>query len=254
MKRMSASFFAVIFAFVFAFGGCFSAFAKAEELKINSDVSVKVGDRVGYKLYLANCESPIIGFQMYLFYKSNNLKIVDGSMSFSEFGNVIYNTKVDDIIPMSWTELEGVNFAEKKEFLSVEFDVVKGGESEISQIVSELYGDDMTSFKNYTFTYDLLVNGTKIAENKKIIVNSDKGNLSKYQGGFLNYDDGMGENSPSSNSHKPVFVDSTAVSEVDFKNIAVISGFCLVAVAVVVVLIIRKRCSKNNAKGNKSKI
>jgi hypothetical protein len=244
MKNIFARLMAVICVLVLLMSCCFTAFAKSEALIINSDITAKVGDKITYKLYLSDCETPVVGFQMYLLFDNKRLKIVDNSVAYENFSSVIYNTTLDGVVPMSWTNFSSpVNFSDKSQFFSIDFEVLKGGDCEISQFVSELYGEDMTFMKNYSFSFGVFINGQSVAENKQIAVNSDRNNVEKYQGGFINYDDGMGENSPNSSSHKAVTVDVNDSSDVDYSDIIMIVAFSVVIVALAVVMIIRKRAS-----------
>lgn len=257
--KIITSIMAVILIMLF----CIPATSAAEdELIINSDATVKVGDTVTYTMYLADCDEPIIGIQMYVFFNSENLSYVQDSLDFEKFSGVVYNQGLDGKVPVSWTNIsDAADFSSKAMLLSLDFKVIKGGECTISDFVSEMYGDDMTYVKNYTFTYDISVNDEKIVSDKPVVVNTDEDIISEYQGAFINYDDGMGENSPNQNSHSVIvgtqvvtgIVNATRIESVsdaaDDNNstaILIIVGVIVVILAIVAIIIVRKRDDAKN--------
>ena len=55
--------------------------------------------------------------------------------------------------------MEYADFSKKAGLISLDFTVIKDGAADIRFFVQDLYGEDMTYIKSYTFTYDLLING-----------------------------------------------------------------------------------------------
>ena len=245
-------------ALMLSFMTSITAFAADDELTVNSDAKVKVGDKIKYTLYLSDTKEDIIGFELRMFYDHNYLELDKDSVNYGKFDGVIHNLNLEDKIPINWTNISTpVSFASKAEFLSMEFKVVKGGETEISQFVSEMYGDDMTYLKSYKWTYDITVNDKTIVKDQTPVISDDAQTLEKNQGSFVNYIDGMGEeNTPNKDNHSAVvggtqiateYVDVTRYENVttngsfNMMPIIVIVAVVVVAGAIVAILIIKKR-------------
>ena len=242
-----------------------TVFAADNELTVNSDAKVKVGDKIKYTLYLSDTKEDIIGFELRMFYDHNYLELDKGSMNYGKFDGVIHNLNIEDKIPINWTNISTpISFANKAEFLSMEFKVVKGGETEISQFVTEMYGDDMTYLKSYKWSYDITVNDKTIVKDQTPVISDDKQTLENNQGSFINYVDGMGEeNTPNKDNHQAVvgsvpgtqiatqYVDVTRYENVtsdgssngsfNMMPIIVIVAIVVIVGAIVAILIIKKR-------------
>ena len=245
-------------ALMLSFMTSITAFAADDELTVNSDAKVKVGDKIKYTLYLSDTKEDIIGFELRMFYDHNYLELDKDSVNYGKFDGVIHNLNLEDKIPINWTNISTpVSFSSKAEFLSMEFKVLKGGETEISQFVSEMYGDDMTYLKSYKWTYDITVNDKTIVKDQTPVISDDALTLEKNQGSFVNYIDGMGEeNTPNKDNHSAVvggtqiateYVDVTRYENVttngsfNMMPIIVIVAVVVVAGAIVAILIIKKR-------------
>ena len=238
-----------------------TVFAADNELTVNSDAKVKVGDKIKYTLYLSDTKEDIIGFELRMFYDHNYLELDKDSMNYGKFDGVIHNLNIEDKIPINWTNISTpISFANKAEFLSMEFKVVKGGETEISQFVTEMYGDDMTYLKSYKWSYDITVNDKTIVKDQTPVISDDKQTLENNQGSFINYVDGMGEeNTPNKDNHQAVvgsvpgtqiatqYVDVTRYENVtsngsfNMMPIIVIVAIVVIIGAIVAILIIKKR-------------
>lgn len=238
-----------------------TVFAADNELTVNSDAKVKVGDKIKYTLYLSDTKEDIIGFELRMFYDHNYLELDKDSMNYGKFDGVFHNLNIEDKIPINWTNISTpISFANKAEFLSMEFKVVKGGETEISQFVTEMYGDDMTYLKSYKWSYDITVNDKSIVKDQTPVISDDKQTLENNQGSFINYVDGMGEeNTPNKDNHQAVvgsvpgtqiatqYVDVTRYENVtsngsfNMMPIIVIVAIVVIVGAIVAILIIKKR-------------
>ena len=176
------------------------AFAAEDELTINGEAKAKVGDKVKFTLYLDETKEDIIGFELRLFYSSDCLQFDKKSLTSEKFDNLFYNPDIEGKIPMNWTDIGNpVSFATKDEFVSCEFEVLKGGEASIEYFVTEMYGDDMTYLKSYKWTYDLEINDEKAITDGVPIITKDEETLNERQSSFINYVDGMGNSAQSSN-------------------------------------------------------
>lgn len=258
LKIISLCFASVL---LLSFMTSITAFAADDELTVNSNAKVKVGDKLKYTLYLSDTKEDIIGFELRMFYDHNYLELDKDSVNYGKFDGVIHNLNLEDKIPINWTNISTpVSFSSKAEFLSMEFKVVKGGETEISQFVSEMYGDDMTYLKSYKWTYDITVNDKSVVKDQTPVISEDQQTLEKNQGGFINYIDGMGEeNTPNKDNHQAVvgsvpgkqiatqYVDVTRYENVSANGsfnmmpLIVIVAVVVVAGAIVAILIIKKR-------------
>ncbi len=193
---------------IIAMFGLFSAtaYAEDEELNINDGAKVNVGDRVKFTLSLSDADTPVIGFELRLFYDDSYLELDKNSVNFPEFDNVVYNPDISNMIPMNWTNINtGIDFSSKKEFVSFEFRVLKGGETDISQFVTELYGDDLTYLKTYTWTYSISVNGEDVVTDQTPKIYADEDTLNNHTGGIVNYLDGRGEQNASDKDNHEVY-------------------------------------------------
>ena len=258
VKIISLCFVSVV---MLSFMTSMTVFAADNELTVNSDAKVKVGDKIKYTLYLSDTKEDIIGFELRMFYDHNYLELDKDSTNYGKFDGVIHNLNMEDKIPINWTNINTpISFANKAEFLSMEFKVVKGGETEISQFVTEMYGDDMTYLKSYKWSYDITVNDKTIVKDQTPVISDDKQTLEKNQGSFINYVDGMGEeNTPNKDNHQAVvgsvpstqiatqYVDVTRYENVtsngsfNMMPIIVIVAIVVIVGAIVAILIIKKR-------------
>jgi len=179
--------------------------AAGDTLTLNDEATVKTGDTVTYSLYLGDTVEPIVGFELRLFYDSEYLEYQKGSLKFEKFDVVVYNEDIEGKIPMNSTSLTNLPLFDKKsQFLSADFKVKKGGKANISYFFTELYGENMTYLKSFTFTYGLTVGDKAVVTDGVPLVNTDDETLQNNQGDFINYADGMGENSPNQGSHEEV--------------------------------------------------
>lgn len=252
MKKRLTKFFSVCIALMLLFTAISAAqvFAAGDELIINSDATVNKGDKIKYTLYLSDTKEDIIGFELRMFYDHNYLELDKDSVSYGKFDGVVHNLNLEDKIPINWTNISTpMSFSKKAEFLSMEFTVLKGGNTEISQFVSEMYGDDMTYLKSYKWTYDITVNDKVVAEDKTPVISDDEETLEKNQGSFINYIDGMGEeNTPNKDDHKAVigsmpgtqivtsYVDVTKYVDADSDENSIGLTPVIIIIAVVVVI------------------
>ena len=171
-------------------------------LTINQEGKVEVGKTVTFTLYLSDAD-PVEGFQLELFYDKDHLKYKKGSLNFEKFDSVFYNEGIEGRLLMNYTSITNLpSFEDKAKFVSADFEVLKDGDTTISYFFTELYGKDMQDFVRYKFTYDLSVDGSNVLSDAVPIVNEDPEVISKFQGDFINYADGMGdENSPKEKDH-----------------------------------------------------
>lgn len=206
MKHNIAKITSILIAAMIIFASVTTAFAE-DTLKINgADKTVNKGETVKFTLNLADTTEDVIGFELRVFFDPAKLELVPGTITSETFDNLFYNEELEGKIPLNWTDFNNpVNCAQKTPFFSCDFKVLDGGEAEISYFVTELYGDDMTYLKSYTWTYDLTNGDNKVVSDGVLPVSHDEDTLNNRQAQFINYVDGKGEaNSPNKDNHESV--------------------------------------------------
>lgn len=192
-KKISAVFAAFILIVISA------ASAFAAELNING-ASANVGDTVTYTLNLADVPSPVAGIQLSVYYDSEYLELDADKLSCAGFPGYLANTSVNGEVMMNATEgVEGYDFTEKTEIISLTFTVLKSGSTNITYYIYDLYdiyeygpGDYL---KTYTLTSDISVNGNPAVTDTAPILDPER-QESASSGDFVNNEEGVGEISP----------------------------------------------------------
>ena len=204
MKNALKTVFAVLFAALIAAVSLIPAFAAKESLKFNG-TQAKVGDKVTYTLELGGCDELIEGFQMYVFFDSEKLKVVPDTLKCPEIPAAVFNDGVDGKIPVVFSSVsDKLDFSKKKTFLTVDFEVLSGGNTDITYFITELYGEDMTFLKKFEFTNTIEVDGKKVVKSKAPTLVKDQKTVDAYQGGFINYSDGKGDENGTDSAHQAV--------------------------------------------------
>lgn len=200
---------------------CISTSALDDSLKIHIStsgddvVTAQVGDIIKYSIYMSDTTEDVVGVKMSGFYDKEYLSIVENSFITDSFSNSDINDSAENCYTFFWTDVKNpTEIHSDTSLFSIEFKVEKVGETDLSYFITDIYGDDMTYLKSYTITCSVSVNGTEEIENVTPIVNADCVNDSKFQGGFVNYIDGMGEeNTPNKSSHEAVKTKNSGESE-----------------------------------------
>lgn len=187
----------------------------ADELVINKKARAKVGDKVKYVLYLSDTEEEIEGFEMNLNFDPSYLKTDSDKINFPKADNVVKNIVKGEVF-LNWTNIfSKLNFSKKEEFLDIEFTVLKPGETDVTKFIKEIYGDDMTYIKKFKWTYDLKINDKTVIKDEAPLITDDEELVKNYQGAYINYVDGMGENSPNAENHEAVTVNNSLLQNRD---------------------------------------
>lgn len=186
------------------------------QLVINKKAKANVGDKVKYILYLADTEEEIEGFEMNLNFDPEYLETNNDSIKLPKIDSAMKNIVKGEVF-LNWTNVfKKLNFSEKQEFLDIEFTVKKAGNTDITKFIKEIYGDDMTYLKSYTWTYDLVINDDTVIKDEPPLITTDEKLISQYQGSYINYVDGKGEkNSPEEGDHQAVTVDNNLLKNRD---------------------------------------
>lgn len=250
MKRLITKTISVMFCLAMLLSVTLTAFAANNELSINSESKVNVGDKIKYTLYMSDTTEDIIGFEMRIFYDDKYLKLDKESVEYDKFNGVIHNLDLKNRIATSWTDfMNPVGFSTKAPFISMEFEVLQAGDTEISQFVTDMYGDDMTFLKSYKWTYSIEVNGKDVSTDKTPLISEDADTLAQKQGSFINYLDGMGEeNTPNKEDHQAVtgvipttgvvsnIVENTRIVEVENNDGSMNMTPLIIVVAAIIVI------------------
>lgn len=186
------------------------------QLVINKKAKANVGDKVKYILYLADTEEEIEGFEMNLNFDPEYLETNNDSIKLPKIDSAMKNIVKGEVF-LNWTNVfKKLNFSDKQEFLDIEFTVKKAGNTDITKFIKEIYGDDMTYLKSYTWTYDLVINDDTVIKDEPPLITTDEKLISQYQGSYINYVDGKGEkNSPEEGDHQAVTVDNNLLKNRD---------------------------------------
>ena len=186
------------------------------QLVINKKAKANVGDKVKYILYLADTDEEIEGFEMNLNFDPEYLETNNDSIKLPNIDSAMKNIVKGEVF-LNWTNVfKKLNFSDKQEFLDIEFTVKKAGNTDITKFIKEIYGDDMTYLKSYTWTYDLVINDDTVIKDEPPLITTDEKLISQYQGAYINYVDGKGEkNSPEEGDHQAVTVDNNLLKNRD---------------------------------------
>ena len=186
------------------------------QLVINKKAKANVGDKVKYILYLADTDEEIEGFEMNLNFDPEYLETNNDSIKLPKIDSAMKNIVKGEVF-LNWTNVfKKLNFSDKQEFLDIEFTAKKAGNTDITKFIKEIYGDDMTYLKSYTWTYDLVINDDTVIKDEPPLITTDEKLISQYQGAYINYVDGKGEkNSPEEGDHQAVTVDNNLLKNRD---------------------------------------
>lgn len=229
MKQIGLKITSLCFAMVLLFCTVTPVFAEEDKqkttagsagntLSINKEATVEVGKTVTFTLNISEAVKPIVGFELCLFYDQDHLQYQKGSLKFDNFDVVIYNEDLPGRIPMNHSALTNTKiFTQKSQFVSASFQVLKGGEADISYFVTELYSENFEQepyLKSYKFTYDLTEGDNVLVKDGTPVVNEDNEAQANYQGDFVNYADGMGEDNSPKDAEEHVRVGTAVVTNV----------------------------------------
>lgn len=260
--------FAIVLAICLLALSAISANAEENKIKINDETELLVDDTFTYSLYLSEATEGVMGIQMYVFYDKDYLEIDPNSVVFDTFTSAVYNAKLDGFMTFNWTDISNLaDFTKKAQVVSMNFKVKQAGDTKITYFVKEMYGEDMTYLKSYKWTYDITKGDEVISSDLTPDVDNSDEVLSTYQGEFINYADGMGEdNTPNSSNHisyvgqkvtmiAHTYSEVTKTNDTEAKNsntnVVVAIAIVLVVLALVAIFILRKKAvNKTNGNSN----
>lgn len=150
----------------------------ADAEKGTTEFSVKKGDEVSYVFSLENASEPVVGTDFSFYYDSSVFKL-DSVADYNDNTDpeewiAVINPDLDGEVRGVWSILKGVDFSSKRHFITVNLKAAEDAEdTHITYRIRFLYGnkafdtdDPKPILETFKFTYDLLVNGEKVEENK----------------------------------------------------------------------------------------
>lgn len=196
MKKTAKVIISTVMCLLMILMSCVNCFA-ADTL-VNGKTA-KVGDKVTYTLNLSDLVYPLAGVQMYVYYDPSKLKVVEGSLESETLTSAVVNEKLSEPGKMIflWTEgVMGEKFEEPKQLLTVQFEVIGEGASDITYNIQEMYDiyydrGSGAYLQRYTLTNTVEINGAKVIENEPPILNENVSADEK--GDFVNNKEGKGE-------------------------------------------------------------
>ena len=187
-KRISAVVLALLMCLLtLAFS--ITSFSAAENLKLNGKVNAKVGDKVTYEFCVSDVPEKVEDIQMQVAYDSQYLKVDPDKVEYLDGGSSVYNTNLEnEVLFNSANGVQGWDMKEKTMILSLTFEVLQGGSTDITYYVQCFdYQSNSQNVDTLQFTTDFLVNGKTAKKNVVPKVN-ENGN----GGAFINYENGKG--------------------------------------------------------------
>lgn len=185
----------------------------ANDLKINDAASVAVGDTFTYSMYISDASKGVMGMQAYVFYDTEYLQIDAKSINFDTLEGVIYNGNLDGYMTFNFSDISNyADFSSRAQLTSMDFKVLKEGNTNITYFIREMYDSDMVSLTGYTLTYDITADNEIVVSEQTPIVEASEKYINTYQGNFINYIDGKGnDNTDEKSDHKSVVGQKTTM-------------------------------------------
>ena len=185
----------------------------ADDVRINDAASVAVGESFTYSMYISDASAGIMGMQAYVFYDTDYLEIDTASINFETLNGVIYNGNLNGYMTFNFSDITNyADFSSRSQLTSMNFKVKKAGDTNITYFIREMYGSDTQSLTAYTFTYDILTNGKALVTEQTPVVESSDKYINTYQGNFINYIDGKGnDNTDQKTDHKAIIGERTTM-------------------------------------------
>lgn len=182
---------------------CFGAVVSADEntLTFNDGKTANVGDTIDYTFSVGDCPEPLVGIQMYIYYDPEYLQVSE-EYNTELTGYVINPAHIDDKgngqVIVTASDIAGMDYSQKKTIIDVDFTVLKGGDTNITYYVTEMYSLDSESgtydvipLSAYTFYQDISVNGTSVSDGETPKLETDDNKFTNEQiSGFVNNEEG----------------------------------------------------------------
>lgn len=186
---------------------CLTAVVSADEntLTFNGGKTANVGDTITYTFSLSDSPEPLVGIQMYVYYNPEYLQASPEYTTDLTGLTTVNPSYIDDkgngqVIVVS-SDINGMDYSAKKKIISVDFTVLKGGESDITYYVTEMYTLDESSgspefapLSAYTFHQDITVNGSSVSQDETPKLETDDSKFTSDQiSSFVNNEEGKSD-------------------------------------------------------------
>ncbi len=134
-KRISAVVLALLMCLL-ALAFSVTSFSAEENLKLNGEVNAKVGDKVTYEFCVSDVPEKTEDIQMQVAYDSQYLKVDPDKVEYLDGGSSVYNTDLEnEVLFNSANGVQGWDMKEKTMILSLTFEVLQGGSTDITYYV-----------------------------------------------------------------------------------------------------------------------
>lgn len=150
---------------------CFSAVTAfaAGNLVVNGKEAA-VGSTVAYTFSIGDAQQKLCGIHLVVFFDQDYLKLKDVNADNLEGGTIINDNKTNDgriIITNSFINgTEGLDCTNTTEIVTVTFEVLKEGTTDITYYMPYLYDIESVNIYDYTFTCSLAVDGQVVIDNE----------------------------------------------------------------------------------------
>ena len=262
MKKFAKISLAVVMTALIIVVSCLPAFAAKSkaDVVLNGKAEASKGDTITYTLKLSDCDDKLEGIQMYIFYNKQFLELDTDSVKVPELKGAVINPKFEKGIAFNWTSVTDlVNFKKAKTLITMDFKVKNPCQTSVTYFIADMYGEDMTYFKTYKLTHDILVNGKEAVKDGTPMLCPNNESVNQYQGSFVNYKDGMGEKNGSGKDHVAVTGGATSPAAAqaatdaatvtqdggNMTTVLVILGIVFAIIAIIVVVVLRRHFNKD---------
>lgn len=195
MKKFSKIVLSSVLALILV---CFSVvtFFAAGNLVVNGKEAA-VGSTVTYTFSIGDAQQNLCGIHLVVFFDQDCLSLKDVNTDNLEGGTIVNDNKGNDgriIITNSFINgTEGLDCSEMTDIVTVTFEVIKEGTTDITYYMPYLYDIDSVNIYDYTFSCDLAVDGQAVLENQTpVLQNVEEIENFGDAGDFANNEEGTG--------------------------------------------------------------
>lgn len=195
MKKISKIVLSSILVLILVCMSVVTSFA-AGNLVLNGK-EAPVGSTVTYTFSIGDAHQKLCGIHLVVFFDQNLLKLTDVNAENLEGGTIINDNKGNDgriIVTNSFINgTEGLDCSESTDIVTVSFEVIKEGTTDITYYMPYLYDLDTVNIYDYTFTCDLSVDGQVVIDNQTpALENIEELDNFRDAGDFENNEEGTG--------------------------------------------------------------
>ncbi len=257
MKKFSKIIVSLVLMLLLVSMSVFSSFA-AGNLVVNGK-EASVGSNVTYTFSIGDAQQNLCGIHLVLFFDQDVLKLTEVNTDNLGGSTIVNDNRGNNgriIVTNSFINgTAGLNCKDMTDIVSVTFEVIKEGTTEITYYMPYLYDIDSVNIYDYTFSCDLAVDGQSVIEDEvpaleNVAELEDFGDA----GDFANNEAGTGsgikpttppqnqDNAPQGGSQ-----DSTATDNGNKGSSVVVPLVCagVILVAIVVLVVVKSVSGKS---------